>query len=473
MPALIYNTYMLSLNQDPDQMINKTTVAKNLKLCLISAWLLVVIAFSILALTKPISQDEGVFLTIGKSLDQGRLPYQDFFDHKPPAIYFLFALVFKFFGANLLAVKIGLILGAIAASVLVKRIGDRLQAGTGWYAAIVFLFLMTQFEGNFLIAELFLLVPLLLSLWLLLRPERNRWWLFIAGLSLGLVPLFKQTALISTIPLVILVYTTAKRGVAVFVAGFCLPWILLGWYLVAKGLGGEAWHQIVTLTLTGYPNEPLSFVLKSLRQNLFWTLPIWALLLLGLKTQLQNKRVIWALILLPLPFMFFRHYPHYWVQILPFVALIAAAVLVNLRSRSLTVATMIFCLAIAGGKVGQDAGPNFHRLREQLRVARILSQARARVVLTENQFTGFYFLLPQAPLNKYLYITEITNAKGAEQKTIDDLRRGPAVLILWPVDPNFAYAKKLQNYILMHSTTTRTFPDLGMRVTTYRPTTSQ
>lgn len=463
----------MSIDQAAAKPTNSISPDKQMKSIVIFSVLLLFLALVVLILTQPISQDEGVFLTISRYLNHGWFLYQDFFDHKPPAIYWLLAGLFKFFGTNVFVPKIALILSILGSSVPVGKIGERIKKRSGWCAAGIFLFLMTQFEGNFLIAEPFLLLPLLLSLWLLLRSEKSNRLLLLAGIALGIVPLFKQTAVLSILPILILAFRLTKKQKLVFIAGLAVPWFLLGAYLWFHGLLSEAYRQVVTLTLTSYPRESLLSVLQFLKNNFFWTVPIWILLILGLVTKFHKKKLIWSFVLLPLPFMFFRHYPHYWVQLLPFVALIAAAVLVEIRRPALTMATLVFCLAVAGGKIAQEVVPNYHLWQEQVRVADVLRQEPADVLLAENQFTAFYFLLPQRPLNKYLYITEITNADGAEQQTITDLQRGQRTLILWPQDPNFAYAKKLQKFIVEHSTEQQVFPSLGMRAVIYNRVISQ
>ena len=439
-------------------------VLRRSKFLIVATCTLVFAAFAVLVLTKPITQDEGVFLTIGKYLNQGWLPYQDMVDHKPPAIHFLFAALFMVFGTSVWVIKIALIASVAGTAVLLGKISELLKPGAGWYAATIFLFLMTQFEGYFLITEPFMLLPLLLCIWLILRWSQSGRSMFVAGVCAAIVTLFKQTGILSVLPLLLLVYKAPKKSIMSLVAGFVVPFLALGIYLFAKREIGEAWHQVVTLTLMSYPREPLGYILQSLKTNFTWTLPIWMLALVGLSTKIPNKKILGALVLLPLPFMFFRHYPHYWVQVLPFVALISAAVLVKFRKPALTVATLVFCLAIANGKVSQDMGPNYNRLRAQFDVAKILRDDPAKVVLAENQFSGFYFLLPQKNLNKFLYITEITNAVGAEQQTISDLQRSQSVIILWPEDPNFAYAKDLQKFILENGVTEKEFLEMGMRV---------
>jgi hypothetical protein len=419
--------------------------------------------YAVLVWTKPITQDEGVFLTIGKYLNQGWLPYLDLFDHKPPAIYFLFAGLFKLFGTSVFVIKGALILGTLGASILLKKIADVVKPGIGWYATALFLFLLTQFEGYYLIAEPFLLLPLLVGVWILMQPNADRRWLFLAGLMLGLAVLFKQTLVLTTIPFLIFAWYKYRIGVVMVLAGFVLPLAKVTVYLWFTGTLDEAWHQIVTLTLSAYPRESFSYVLNALRWNFFWTLPIWALLLLGATQRILHRKLWWAVILLPLPLMFFRHYPHYWVQVLPFVALIGAAVLMELRRSTMTIAVLIFCLAIGAGKVAQDVQPNYEKLQAQIDASLLLSQENVDVVLAENQFTAFYFLLPFPPINQFLYITEITNAVKAEQRTLDDLRANQTVLILWPEDEDFAYAKRLQQEVLKDHRDEKVFSELGMR----------
>lgn len=431
---------------------------------------LIFVAYAALVLTKPITQDEGVFLAIGKYLSQGQVLYQDIFDHKPPGIHLMLAGLFAIFGTSIWAAKAMLILSVLGSTILVKNISERLKDGSGWYAAGIFAFLMTQFEGYFLIAEPFMLFPLLLATWIFLRANRTWPWLFTAGALLGISVLFKQTAVFSVVPIMGLALMRSKRGLLPVLVGLIAPWFFAALWLLSHGALDQAWHQVVRLTLTEYPAEPITFVLAALKNNFWWTLPIWILAILAWRPDFKHKRLIWALVLLPLPLMFYRHYPHYWVQVLPGVAILAAAVLADIRVRAIGLATIIFCIAVAGGKIGQVAVANWQKLQAQFAVAKELSvdsgfrrNDNKERLLAENQFTAFYFLLPLQPLNKYLYITEITDAEGAQKKTIEGLQRQPDVLVLWPTHER-AYAKEAQEFIQEKSIKGTTYPKLGMEV---------
>lgn len=421
------------------------------------------LAFAVLVLTKPISQDEGVFLAIGKYLSRGAVIYQDVFDHKPPGIHFLLAGLFAVFGSSLWVAKAALLASVAGAVALVKAIADQLRPGTGWTAAAICVFLLTQFEGYYLIAEPLLLLPLLLGGWLLLRRPNKAPVLFMAGLSFGVAALFKQTAVLSVAPMIFLLGRAAWSSWAALLAGVVSPLLVTGAYVFLNDAIEPAWRQVVELTLTSYPAEPFGYVLRNLGWSFLWTLPVWLLFLARPTDRLANKRVLWALVLLPLPFMFIRHYPHYWVPVLPFVAILAAINLANRRSRTWVIGLMLFCLSIAAGKVGRDVAPNWQKLQAQISLAADLRDVPADAILAENQFTAFYFLLPQRPLNKYLYLTEITDAENGQTRTINDLTAISKVIIFWP-EPSYAYAKRVEAAVGSLGLAATDFPNLALRV---------
>src|SRR3989304_6048980 len=50
------------------------------------------LAFRAGALDLPLDRDEGAYAYIGSKLIHGTVPYRDAFDHKPPGVYFFYAL---------------------------------------------------------------------------------------------------------------------------------------------------------------------------------------------------------------------------------------------------------------------------------------------------------------------------------------------------------------------------------------------
>ena len=85
-------------------------------------------------------------------------------------------------------------------------------------------------------------------------------------------------------------------------------------------------------------------------------------------------------------------------------------------------------------------------------------------MIAENQFVSFYFLTGKNPVNKYLYLTEITDSENGEEKTLNYLKENPKTIIVWTKNKDFAYAKELQTYILKNYEIIKEFPELEMVV---------
>jgi Dolichyl-phosphate-mannose-protein mannosyltransferase len=66
-------------------------------------FVLILLCFSLIVLSPNLvrySHDSGVFLYIGQQILDGKLPYRDVWDHKPPLIFYINALSILLFGSN-------------------------------------------------------------------------------------------------------------------------------------------------------------------------------------------------------------------------------------------------------------------------------------------------------------------------------------------------------------------------------------
>lgn len=119
----------------------------------------------LLTIYKPLNQDEGVFLTIGKFLHHGVLPYRDIFDHKPPGIYFLNYLILGVFN-NIIFLKIIYAIINLFSALLITKIYHKITNNPRYIflPAIFFLIMMMIFEGNYVIAEVPMIFCILLAL---------------------------------------------------------------------------------------------------------------------------------------------------------------------------------------------------------------------------------------------------------------------------------------------------------------------
>lgn len=460
-------------------------MSKNYKIAVV-----LLLSFSLLLLIakiifKPLFQDEGVFLTIGKGIAHGLLPYRDFFDHKPPAIYFLFALA-----KNLPITKIMLIIANFLTILLSAKLAKKLNADpllAALFTSTLFIF----FEGNRLIAEPFVALALVASIWFLVSNSKSSAVnALLAGVLAGLAILFKQTAVASVLIIFIYACVNERKTLHWFFLGLVLPSALTGLYLWENSVLYEAANQIFTLNFTSYPRESFSIIVRGLWQPFVFSLPIWVFSIYSV-IKLKNNMLIIAMALFPIPFFFVRHYPHYWLQILPFIAILASAnfpMALSLRDRlkrpkqsfanvcralqkpngsqrQLYIYLVIFYLGFFLYFPIKQFIVDFSVLNEEKAATRFISAQPEINMLAENQFSGFYFLTDKKPINKYLYITEINDwSEESEQKTLDDLRSNPDTIILWPSDPNFAYAKKLQDYIFENYKPIKKYPGLGLDI---------
>jgi hypothetical protein len=87
------------------------------------AWLLGGLAAVLLRglpdLRYPIGVDQGIYSIVGQGLLHGQLPYRDFWDLKPPGIYYIYALIVKIFGPVMWCVGVVDLLWLLAISVCI------------------------------------------------------------------------------------------------------------------------------------------------------------------------------------------------------------------------------------------------------------------------------------------------------------------------------------------------------------------
>ncbi|HBG81798.1 TPA: hypothetical protein DDW69_03065 [candidate division CPR2 bacterium] len=435
-----------------------------------------------LSFFKPLEQDEGVFLTIANGIVEGKSPYQDYFDHKPPGIYFLLASAVYLSENTALMAKGILFFFNFISSFLIFKIANEYKKGSGFLASVLFLFSATFFETNHIIAEPFMVTFLLLAFLLMLEwtNKNERKYLVGSGLMVGLAVLFKQTAIVNLFIFIPFIYFAKKKisDLGYFIFGtiiVCFPFLI---YLLSKKVVQEAINQIITVNFTSYPKENMSMVFNNLAPPFKKTLPIWILFLAFVfskgKNIDQKKLLLIISALAPMPFLLVRHYPHYWLQIMPFIAIAAAISLDSLIGfKSSKTWLNLFRVAVLS-IIALSFFTNFKwfywmaknvdqpKLKAEKEAAKMLKELPQKNILAENQFTGFYLLSEKEALTKYLYITEVNEKEAAEEKTIEILKNNKDTIIVWPKDLKYTYAKKLQNYIIQHYQPKKEFSQLGM-----------
>lgn len=150
--------------------------------------------------------DESLYLLMARSVLDGHPLYTEIWDHKPPGIFYLFALAQLVFGRTVVSIRLAAWLAVTASSVLLFQIGRRLRSPTtGIVAGLLYAVFSLNDGGIASNVELFFTPLLLLTLRLILshdaaelldRPSRPAILGLVAGLALQMkyVVVFDLTA---------------------------------------------------------------------------------------------------------------------------------------------------------------------------------------------------------------------------------------------------------------------------------------
>lgn len=151
-------------------------------------WLILILIFLLLRLPSLFEPywygDEGVYLVLGQAIRKGIVLYKNIHDNKPPILYFLAAFSHTVFGFRLL------LMAVMAPTIyFFHRLSHYfLSEKKSKIATVIFLILTSipLFEGNIANAEVFMLLPTILGVYLLTRPKLKLITIVYSGLLLGL-----------------------------------------------------------------------------------------------------------------------------------------------------------------------------------------------------------------------------------------------------------------------------------------------
>ncbi len=318
------------------------------------AWTGILIVFFMMRATIvsiPLERDEGEYAYIADQIMNGGVPYRDVFDQKPPGIFFLYMVALTVFGRSVEGIHIFMYLWTLVTTILLYRLVDRLfGTGAGLLSALV-LAIMTAEKGVLGSAantEIFMLLPLVGSL-LCLEPKTSplcRGHIVGAGILLAVACWIKQVAAMNALFvagwLMVLHFTQRPRrdfGQLILDEGCLLLGGLLAsipffLYLYKAGALHDLLYCVFTYNFAYSSTEIDSpkLMLARLRSNLGTILSgdcfFWLALVAGLVRLTKRPRLFTFVAgLLILSFAgvciggYFR--PHYFMQILPAVAMLA------------------------------------------------------------------------------------------------------------------------------------------------------
>jgi len=319
------------------------------------ACLFVVVVFSLVVRIKlldvPLERDEGEYAYAGQLILRGIPPYARVYNMKMPGIYSAYAVILKLFGQSCGGIHLALLVINLATAFLLLMLGKRLfgsAAGAVTAACFLVLSVGQSVQGIFANAEHFVILTAVAGLLLLLIAidSKKVWLLVISGLLLGIAFLMKQHgAAFIVFAAVYLLYSqlrsrpwSLKRLAGrfiLFAAAIAFPLVITCLILWQAGVLKEFWFW--TFSYAGHYVSAVPFsqgmlVLRSkLGQISASAVLIWVLAGVGVLGFLRNRRIrkqmIFALGFLVFSFLatcpgfYFR--PHYFILVLPAVALFA------------------------------------------------------------------------------------------------------------------------------------------------------
>ncbi len=317
--------------------------------------------------TPVFNSDETFLATQAHVLSEGGQLYQDAIDRKPPIVPYVYAATFSFFDTTALwSVRVVAMLAvALTALLLAIEARRRYGARAGWIAGALFVVAMVAFapqDGQAANFEVFML-PSMTAAVLFARRGRG----FLAGVAIALAALAKQTGAATLLPVVYLIARSrGKKGLGEVALGFTIPTALVAlamgpaqllyWTVLGNG-SYVGMKTMSTVVLTTFLFMTGMWALCNL--PLLWKIPsAWGhRTLRALDGDRDTDLWLWLLSAAVSVAVGLRFFGHYYMQLAPPLALLAAGALVR-GSRKWADRTVVFALAV--GFMFSAAGYFYH-----------------------------------------------------------------------------------------------------------------
>lgn len=372
--------------------------------------------------------DEGFLATQARQLADGGVLYDTVVDRKPPFVPWLYQGSFAVFGdGSLWPVRVVAILAVLAGAGLLASVAHRRWGGrAAWTAGIVYVLLSVGLNPEDTQAatfEVFMLPWTVAAVWC---AERARW--LGAGLAVAGAVLAKQTGGAVLLPVVFLLWHSRAGWLALLrvCVGAALPVgacaLLFGpgkfFYWIATGSGAY-------LSADGAGFRPLLRALGGLGLLTLAFLPLLVAIFAVVLSRNRQRRLrhtadlwVWLVASLAATTVGLQFFGHYFLQLVPALALLGTAALHELTPRTGSAAlalTALFASAYVGwGFTAQRTElDHAHRLSDTVRS---YTEPDAPVLLWGMHPEG-YWLSGRAPASRYLTAGFLSNFSGGRGGT--------------------------------------------------------
>jgi hypothetical protein len=325
-----------------------------------STRLLLLSLLGICALSVPVFcarflNDMDYYALVSDKLLRGGVLYRNAIDTKPPMVFFHYALIFRLFGRdNVTAVKIVTMVWLGLSAIVIRNIRKELFPSSGTPERSALLFVLASFSGwgeDFLSSNTEILSNLfvLLAAWCMVTDSFSDkgWRLTVGGMLVGVACLyrFQAGAVLAAYVVTVALKRTEFSRIVPRVVSLGIGWLIpigamISYYGWIGGLPDLAFllryqsyylrkHDLYLPQVLGQ----IAIVLVS--QAPFLLLAGWQIVRMARQPVLTRRDVFLLLFLgfSLLPFFLGGHYfPHYFVQAIPAVVLLATETLSRLTS---------------------------------------------------------------------------------------------------------------------------------------------
>jgi 4-amino-4-deoxy-L-arabinose transferase-like glycosyltransferase len=345
-------------------MLPKERLATYLALVVAALAITVVIVIRFRLVGVPLERDEGEYAYAGQLILQGIPPYKLAYNMKFPGTYAAYAIIMAIFGQNAAGIHFGLLLTNLLTVLLVfilaRRLTDFLGAAAA-AASYACLSLSPSVLGLATHASHFVVLATLAGLVFLLRPRNRVSLIFGSGLLFGIAVLMKQPALMfAAFGAGYLLFSDVCAGRdlkqtclrnLVFWCGITIPLALTCIVLLAAGVFKNFWFWTVKYAAEYATLVPLSEAGRILLPSVIAAIgsgwAIWVFAGVGLVTCLREKSqrngmpflLAWLLSAMLAVSSGFYFRPHYFILLLPCIALLAGIAVSALSHRLRRVAS--------------------------------------------------------------------------------------------------------------------------------------
>jgi 4-amino-4-deoxy-L-arabinose transferase-like glycosyltransferase len=304
------------------------------------------------------NSDETFLATQAHVISDGGHLYEQAADRKPPLVPYVYAATFAFFDTSALwSIRmVAMLAVAITALLLAVEARRRYGRRAGWIAGILFIGAMVAFapqDGQAANFEVFML-PSMTAAILFARRGRG----VAAGVMVALATLAKQTGAATLLPvLYLLARARGKRGVGEVAFGFTVPTALVAlaigpsqllyWVVIGNGsyLG---MNTVSTTVITTFLFMSAMWAVCNL--PLLWRLPVaWR----NRRTKSLDGRTdtdlwLWVVSAAISTAIGLRFFGHYYMQLVPPIALLASGALVRSSARIAKIGVASACVLAVG-----------------------------------------------------------------------------------------------------------------------------